>query len=608
MGRSWEKWSMKFLFLFILLLSCGESFAQSAGKLIDGTIASGVYAPRNYVKNPSGFKNTLGITVSSATIARDTDTADKLDGIASLVCDASSQNGYCLWSLDTIQEGDKTGNCEFKVTYKGDASLYKLRITDTSSTLTDSSVLANVTDWTEASINYPCGSTRDVRLVQTESGTGAAVNVGRVYYGKATNISSGTGYIGSPVSFTPTGSWSTNTTYTGQYRIVGNEAEFTINLALAGAPTSANLDVNLPSGFVIDTAKLILGNSSEVMGSDVQVFDNGVSGYSGQVLYIGNTGSLRVAYNTVSGSLLTITSVTQAAPMTFTSGDAVWMRFKVPIVGLGSNTSVSVSTNPFFTEWAAGTCASSWTANTTTTCKWRRVADSMEIEFYNVLTGAPTATGLTFSLPSTSCNGGQCTIDTAKFTTTNPWRAIGYGTGVSAATSVTINGTYSSSTALGACAQSGSSANNHICNVVSATNPYTFASGDYVSLRVVVPIVGWTAPQSVVPILVGSVSSNSTGALRFESAVLNAPSGGSCTVNRQSGSWISGTPSSADTGRCKITFTTAFTTAPTCICSAPASNTCKLYDITTTYFEYINENVAGSGANDSAHLICTGPR
>ena len=163
--------------------------AYAVGPISDAKVMPGRSGGfTNYVKNPSGFKNTRNITTSSASIARDTDASDKIDGIASLVCDASAQNGYCEWDLDTIQEGDKTGNCEASGLFKGDASLYKVQVTDGTNVVNSSSVLANVSDWTAFSVNYPCGSTRKIRLTQTESGTGAAVNVGRVSWSRATNI------------------------------------------------------------------------------------------------------------------------------------------------------------------------------------------------------------------------------------------------------------------------------------------------------------------------------------------------------------------------------------------------------------------------------------
>ena len=142
-------------------------FIQSAyavGPISDAKVMPGRSGFANYVKNPSGFLNTRNINTSSASITRDTDSADKIDGIASLVCDASAQNGYCEWETDTIQEGDKTGNCEARGLFKGDASLYKVQVTDGSTVQTSSSVLSNVSDWTSFSVNFPCGSTRKIRL------------------------------------------------------------------------------------------------------------------------------------------------------------------------------------------------------------------------------------------------------------------------------------------------------------------------------------------------------------------------------------------------------------------------------------------------------------
>jgi hypothetical protein len=177
---------MKMLWIFLLILQL--ALPAHGQRIIDGDVTPGLNTVRNYIKNPSAHKNaTYGVSTSNATVAQDTDAADKLDGKSSFTCDASAQNGYCAWATNTIQEGDKTGSCAATAHFKGDASLYKLTVTDTTNTLNSSSVLSNETDWKEVSVNYPCGSPRDVRLVQTEAGTGAAVNIGRVTWSRATN-------------------------------------------------------------------------------------------------------------------------------------------------------------------------------------------------------------------------------------------------------------------------------------------------------------------------------------------------------------------------------------------------------------------------------------
>ncbi len=57
-------------------------------------------------------------------------------------------------------------------------------------------------------------------------------------------------------SATFTGSWITNTTYSGLKRRVGSEYEYMVKVALSGAPTAANMLIGLPSGDVIDTTKI----------------------------------------------------------------------------------------------------------------------------------------------------------------------------------------------------------------------------------------------------------------------------------------------------------------------------------------------------------------
>ena len=57
--------------------------------------------------------------------------------------------------------------------------------------------------------------------------------------------------------YTPTGSWSTNTTYTGKWRRVGDEMEIQVKVATTGTCTDAVLSVDIPSGYTIDANKLV---------------------------------------------------------------------------------------------------------------------------------------------------------------------------------------------------------------------------------------------------------------------------------------------------------------------------------------------------------------
>lgn len=143
------------------------------------------------------------------------------------------------------------------------------------------------------------------------------------------------------ISYTPTGSWSTNTTYTGKWRRVGDSMEVEGLISLAGAPTSATLTINLPTGYSIDTNKLS-GNSTgayPIVGLLVAA-DIGSTYYQGYLNFKSTTDLYAYVSNT-SSTYNNAAPITQAVPFTFGNTDAVYFSYKVPIVGLSSSTQVS---------------------------------------------------------------------------------------------------------------------------------------------------------------------------------------------------------------------------------------------------------------------------
>lgn len=148
------------------------------------------------------------------------------------------------------------------------------------------------------------------------------------------------GYLG---QLPTTGAWSTNTTYVGQYWRTAHgtlKAEVTVNLS--GAPNSAQLTVNLPSGLSIDTDRMSEGSQLIGIGQDV---DSGVGRFQTQVIYeTPTTVGLYYGSDTGSGALRLVSGgITQAAPQTFAAGDRVSFRYEVPILGWSSNVVVSNS-------------------------------------------------------------------------------------------------------------------------------------------------------------------------------------------------------------------------------------------------------------------------
>jgi hypothetical protein len=132
-------------------------------------------------------------------------------------------------------------------------------------------------------------------------------------------------------SFTPTGSWTTNTTYAGHYRIIGDTMEVTCKVSLSGAPDASNLTINLPSGWAVDTNKIEVNSVTTPVGECV-IRDTSPGGsYVGVVMYSSTT-AVRVLIQQANSTYTSLGSVTNLIPITLASGDYIHLKYKFPII------------------------------------------------------------------------------------------------------------------------------------------------------------------------------------------------------------------------------------------------------------------------------------
>lgn len=135
-------------------------------------------------------------------------------------------------------------------------------------------------------------------------------------------------------SYTPTGAWSSNTTYTGFWRRVNDSIEIRVKIATSGAPTAASCTASLPTNLTIDTAKIPTSGTDDPLGH-VIVNDSGTTLYLGSVMY-NNTTTVRLQYHDVTAApgVVRNTAINATAPMTFGAGDYVNASTKlIPITG-----------------------------------------------------------------------------------------------------------------------------------------------------------------------------------------------------------------------------------------------------------------------------------
>jgi len=140
-------------------------------------------------------------------------------------------------------------------------------------------------------------------------------------------------------------------------------------------------------------------------------------------------------------------------------------------------------------------------------------------------------------------------------------------------------------------------------------NAFT-ANGVVNSMQARIPIQGWSSNQRA-PTLVGSVTSNSTGAMRFESATISNT--GTPTLVNQSSSWVNSLTDNG-TGDTTVNFTAGtFSSTPWCTCSSYDGDFahCSL-DATTAISSSLvrvqTDSNGSSAADRQFILMCIGPR
>lgn len=182
---------MKYI-LLILTFITSTAFAQFDTKSIETKVINGMFGFTNLIQNPSCKRNVVGITGSSVAAVRNTTAA--LDNISDCTWNPTATSQTLTYTFDSLPAGLKGQNCEARISYLGDASLVKANVQINAVNVAGDVQLTNSgTNAAVASINYPCGDgSTATTLVLTSTGDAANVQYA-VYGGQATNLSSSIG-------------------------------------------------------------------------------------------------------------------------------------------------------------------------------------------------------------------------------------------------------------------------------------------------------------------------------------------------------------------------------------------------------------------------------
>ena len=122
----------------------------------------------------------------------------------------------------------------------------------------------------------------------------------------------------------------TNTTVTAQVAQDADRGRFRIAVVATGTPGAvSSAIVTLPTGFVIDSSKLLLTGVGETTLGTATIQDDGIANYGPYVVAYESTTTVRIL------------NVTTSAPHAFAVGDSITLDFVAPVVGFSSNVTMA---------------------------------------------------------------------------------------------------------------------------------------------------------------------------------------------------------------------------------------------------------------------------
>lgn len=609
-------------FFFTLAFLVQPAHAQE----VNGKYAPGFYAPTNYVKNWNCQFNDRNITDASTILSAGG--SGLLNGARSCALDASADDQVVKFDQNAFDAAVYGQDCEARLTYTGDGSLYKAYVQNDSTTISQEVQLVNTgSDSRTVSMNYPCGSgsgsTRPV--IESTSASAAAIKISGVYSGLATNL-------GSVVQARDLGSatWSSQSNCMWQstatsFTNFADDTDCTTPTltGLAGAVNSGDtLAITVPSHGpgvyevelssymgCVTTASDATTNFCSYRMTDSTVNSNAIQqGYdhatTGIKQFASPGGKFRFVYTSPPSSS-TITFRVQA---NIVSGnrraevDARASDVQLRVKYYPSSAQTAIKADQTNYGWtSAGLTTSDFIGfGTVSNIECLQKRDGEDLLFNCKFTsGTSTATEARVDLPGSLISAGTDRIPSIKKV----------GSGSKSPTSANVIAvlaepsvsyvTFSIQDASGGLTKVNGS------SLLSSTNVFSFEAR--------IPIAGWLENQKA-PILVGSVTSGTSGAERIERASITNTAG-TWSISSQSGTWLASFTDNG-VGLVSLNFTAGtWSGVPSCVCSVQANAAfrgCQTgANSTATTTSLVSVGIyadTGSASEQSFDIICMGPR
>lgn len=558
-------------------------------------------------KNPGCQSGTVGYTASGGTLTvNSADPAIVANGGTFCEWDSNAASQTISSELGSVP---KTGNCEIGVwvAVPSGTATHTIHASDGTNNLTQPRQITGTADAFFERVNFPCPSNGQAKWVITSvNANEPKITWDNTRGGRATNVFDTT--ISRPTtSFTPTGSWTTNTTYSGRYWQIGDRYHYQVQVALTGAPNSSSLTIQyLASGFAIDTAKMVATTTDgRIPQADCRLRAAGIT-YKGEGYYNGN--NLAVTVANVASTYPFTSNATQALPGTFTNGDVVICQGDVPIVSQASvlavpSEMVDITSMIFYV--ASSTCPANSTAADGTAISrtqyaslFGRIGTTYGVGDGSTTFNKPDLRGIFVRGVGSQTISGQTYTGTLGTRQTDQFQSHSHGLSLDnrgAGVANMAGGSY------GAAGQTGSpSADGYgTPRVGTETRPANIGLTACIALG---PTMGVNLANSVSTPL-------NNGARYIWASVKTVCSASPCTIGSQSGGFSNITR--ASTGAYTANFEAGtFSGTPVCTCSTVGSSDghCSAYGSTTSSSTVRTYNPVGSSQDGYIEMMCVGPR
>lgn len=619
--------------------------------------------------NPGFESGTVKWTASGGTFAVNSGTQFVPGSKQFASWDSNSASQEVCSALVKVPE---SGNCAVSLTYKvpSGTATHKIVAKDGSKDLSVEDVVSSTAAWRH-DVEFPCAAaaSNQARVcIRSVASNEPAIQLDGGYAGQSRTI--GQCGIDTPaVSFTPSGSWTNNTTYSGKWWRRGDRYHYEFQVALSGAPNSTSLTVARAPGLTIDTSKLVSTTTDgRKLEGKCKIRSAGVT-YNGDIYYNGTSNTAVVVQN-VASTYPFSSNVTQSLPGTFTNGDAIICEGSVPIVGWEASQCVTPEQQraPKITTYLSGSGTHTWSNGVTYaeveivgaggsgvgsgSASWGAANTGNNTTFGDATANGGSPGNTTSGGTASGGGGGSCTLGSvtgmcivggggggatygggsysrggqggtsclgvgAHSSNLNsqpnppPLNSGGGGSGAGIAGNVTH--TAGAGGGAGGCirgflvAPSGTTA----YSIGAAVNGGSAGTGgaqggNSAAGRIrITEYFGYTTA-----ILANSVSSSVTnGARMIWASVKSTCSASPCTINTQSGDFTSITRSG--TGSYQANFNAGtFSAAPVCTCSSVGAldATCSAYGSNTSNSTVRTYTPTGSSQDGYIEMMCIGPR